>query len=53
MQYTCLITIDDPGMRSGPGSNWGPFGLEDECSTTKLTGILLVVSILWNFISMQ
>ena len=37
MHEPCLIIIHDPGMRLGPESNRGLFGLADECSTTELT----------------
>ena len=42
MHETCLIIIHDPGMRLGPESNRGPFGLADECSTTELTLLLVL-----------
>ena len=37
MDYTCLIIIQAPGMRLGPGIEPGTFVSADGCSTTELT----------------
>ena len=45
MHETCLIITHDPGKRPVTGIEPGTFGLVDECSTTELTLLYILISL--------
>ena len=46
MHETCFIIINDPGIRPGPESKPGTFGLADECFTAELSLLSMLIGLI-------